>query len=87
MCVLLAQEQKAKDRAERGFASYKQQISFGIHVVVMMATFYAFGHCTAMALSKNKVHVSPKLLLRNGVVLVQLSAPFAIGAVVVIAVG
>ena len=53
------QERLAKDKAERGLPSYKQQISFGVHVTVMMATFYAFGHCAAMTVSKNKVHVCP----------------------------
>ena len=58
------QERLAKDKAERGLPSYKQQISFGVHVTVMMATFYAFGHCAAMTISKNKVHVCPLLYHR-----------------------
>ena len=56
----LLQERKAKDAKEGGLQTYKQQISYGIHVSVMMGTFYAAGHYGAQSLSDNPVHVSPE---------------------------
>ncbi len=54
------QEREAQEKAERGLRSYKQQMSFGLHVVVMMGTFYAFGHALGMAIgpSGTKLYVS-----------------------------
>lgn len=33
-------------------------MSFGLHVIVMMGTFYAFGHVLGLALSSNQMVVS-----------------------------
>lgn len=43
---------------EGGLVTYKQQISFGVHVLAMMAAFYAFGHVAGMAITGNKAAVS-----------------------------
>lgn len=51
-------ERIAADKAAGGLVTYRQQLSFGMHVLVMMAAFYAFGHVAGMALTKNKTLVS-----------------------------
>ena len=54
-------ERKAAAASEGGFVTYKQQISFGIHVIAMMAAFYMFGHLAGMAITPNKTYVSAYL--------------------------
>ena len=51
-------ERAAQALSERGFATYKLQMSFGLHVVVMMGAFYAFGHIAGMSVSSNVTVVS-----------------------------
>lgn len=65
-CGLLSQELKAEALKEGALRTFKQQISFGLHVLVMMGTFYVFGHVAGAAIS-NKVsvvwlHLSPEAL-------------------------
>lgn len=55
------QERQARDAKEGGVQSYRQQISYGVHVSVMMGTFYAAGFYGAKAVSENPVHVRPGL--------------------------
>lgn len=43
---------------EGGLQTYKQQLSFGAHILLMMAAFYAFGHLAGMAFTRNKLWVS-----------------------------
>ncbi|KAH7618956.1 hypothetical protein NADE_005804 [Nannochloris sp. 'desiccata'] len=50
------EERAAVAASEGGFNTYKQQMSFGLHVIVMMFAFYLFGHLAGMALSPNKVY-------------------------------
>lgn len=52
----LVQEQKAEALRGGALRTFKQQISFGLHVLVMMGTFYVFGHVAGAAIS-NKVSV------------------------------
>ena len=40
----LPQERAAEALREGGLRSYKDQLAFGAHVLVMMGTFYAVGH-------------------------------------------
>ncbi|KAL4859082.1 hypothetical protein ACK3TF_000861 [Chlorella vulgaris] len=47
-------ERRAAALREGSLATYRQQISFGIHILAMMAAFYAFGHVAGMALSSNR---------------------------------
>ncbi|KAI7844614.1 hypothetical protein COHA_001706 [Chlorella ohadii] len=47
-------EQRAAAAREGGLVTYKQQISFGVHVLAMMAAFYAFGHVAGMAITSNR---------------------------------
>ena len=51
-------EREAAAASEGGFVTYKQQISFGIHVLAMMGAFYLFGHLAGMAMTRNKTYVS-----------------------------
>jgi len=43
---------------EGGLSSYRKQISFGVHVLAMMAAFYAFGHIAGMGITSKKAAVS-----------------------------
>ncbi|KAA6425417.1 MAG: hypothetical protein FRX49_04910, partial [Trebouxia sp. A1-2] len=45
------QERAAAALRSGALQTYKQQISFGLHVIVMMGTFYAVGHIAGTALS------------------------------------
>lgn len=45
------QERAAAALRSGALQTYKQQISFGLHVAVMMGTFYAVGHIAGTALS------------------------------------
>lgn len=53
----LQDERKAAERREGGLVNYRQQIGFAVHVLAMMAAFYAFGHVAGMALTSNRVLV------------------------------
>ncbi len=54
------QERQADEKAARGLHTFKQQMSFGLHVAVMMGTFYAFGHVLGLAVgpSGSRIYVS-----------------------------
>ena len=45
------QEQRAEALKGGALRTFKQQISFGLHVLVMMGTFYVFGHVAGAAIS------------------------------------
>ncbi|PSC76566.1 Thymic stromal cotransporter [Micractinium conductrix] len=47
-------ERAAAAAREGGLSSYRQQMSFGVHVLAMMAAFYAFGHAAGMGITSNK---------------------------------
>ena len=53
------QERRAREATESNYGSYKQQISWGVHVLVMMATLYAVGHVAGGALNPNPAYVPP----------------------------
>ena len=50
-CTAGVQERAAATAAEGVFRSFKDQLAFGIHVLVMMGTFYALGHVAGRGLS------------------------------------
>ena len=52
------QEREAEALREGGLVTYRQQLSFGAHVLVMMGTFYALGHAGAVALDAAPAMVS-----------------------------
>lgn len=57
-CPHLPQEERrAAAVREGGLVTYKQQMSFGVHVLAMMAAFYAFGHVAGMAITGNRAVV------------------------------
>lgn len=58
------QERAAATAAEGLFRSFKDQLSFGIHVLVMMGTFYALGHVAGRGLSLKTSVVGCTLLSR-----------------------
>ena len=58
-------ERRAAEASQVGFVTYKQQMSFGLHVIVMMAAFYMFGHIAGMALTNNKTYVSLISILKS----------------------
>jgi hypothetical protein len=41
-----------------GMSTYRQQISFGLHIIVTMGAFYAFGHVSGAALFPKSTLVS-----------------------------
>lgn len=47
------QERAAEALRSGALQTYKQQISFGLHVIVMMGTFFAVGYIAGTALSPN----------------------------------
>ena len=47
------QERAAEALRSGALQTYKQQISFGLHVIVMMGTFFAVGYIAGTALSAN----------------------------------
>jgi len=49
-------ERQARDAAQSNYGSYKQQISWGVHVLVMMGTLYAVGHVAGGALNPNPAY-------------------------------
>ena len=51
-CTLGVQERAAATAAEGVFRSFKDQLAFGIHVLVMMGTFYALGHVAGRGFSQ-----------------------------------
>ena len=55
--MLPEQERAAKEATEGAFVTYKQQLGFGVHVLVMMGTFYALGHTTLANISSNRTLV------------------------------
>jgi len=61
----LQDERRAAAVPEGGLVTYKQQISFGVHVLAMMAAFYAFGHVAGMAITSNRAAVSCYVALRR----------------------
>ena len=44
---LMLQERDAEALREGGMRTYKQQLNFGVQVIVMMGSFYAMGHIVA----------------------------------------
>lgn len=50
-------ERKAAERREGALVNYRQQIGFAVHILAMMAAFYAFGHVAGMALTSNRTLV------------------------------
>ena len=57
-CLAVQLERQAEAMREGGLVTYKQQLSFGLHILAMMAAFYALGHVAGMALTRSKVLVS-----------------------------
>lgn len=51
-------EREAAAAAEGGLHTYKAQMSYGMHVLAMMAAFYLFGHFAGRAITSNPVYVS-----------------------------
>lgn len=51
------QERDAAAASEGGLVTFRQQLGFGIHVLVMMGTFYALGHYAAAHVSRSVAHV------------------------------
>ncbi len=49
----MMQERDAEALREGGLRTYKQQLNFGIQVLVMMASFYAMGHIVAAFVTEN----------------------------------
>lgn len=47
----------AKDGEEGGLASYQAQLSLGLHILVMMGTFFAAGFYGVSYLSSKPLHV------------------------------
>lgn len=59
------EERAAIAASEGGLHTYQQQMSFGLHVIVMMLAFYLFGHLAGMAMTPNKVYVGLKSQFMN----------------------
>lgn len=48
-------ERKAREASQTNYGTYKQQLSFGVHVTVMMGTLYAVGHMAGGALHPDPI--------------------------------
>ena len=57
IAICCSQERAAQDLREGGLQTYKQQMSFGVHVILMMAAFYAVGHTAGGAISTHPAYV------------------------------
>ena len=53
------QERDAAAASEGGLVTFRQQMGYGVHVLVMMGTFYALGHYAAAHMSRSAAHVRP----------------------------
>ena len=53
-----SQEFGAGNDDEGGLSTYKAQLSIGLHIIVIMGTFFAAGFYGVSYLSKNPLHVS-----------------------------
>lgn len=51
------QEREAIAKSEGGIVTYKAQLSVGLHILVMMGTFFAAGYMGVSYLSKDPMHV------------------------------
>ena len=61
MCPCCAeQEREAAAKSEGGVVTYKAQLSVGLHIIVMMGTFFAAGYVGMSYLSKDPLHVRHK---------------------------
>lgn len=58
----LLQERAAADLREGGLHTYKQQLSFGVHVILMMAAFFAVGHVAGGAVRPHPAYVRSQAL-------------------------
>eukprot|EP00887_Chlorella_sp_A99_P006653 scaffold3.g6653.t1 len=68
------QERAAAAAAEGGLQTYKQQMSFGLHIILMMAAFYAFGHLAGMAITQERAwHPLIGLVFMFGVMVLETS--------------
>lgn len=47
----IAQERRAEALRQGGLVTYKNQASYGLHVIVVMAVFYLMGHLIASRIS------------------------------------
>ncbi|KAL3159698.1 hypothetical protein ABBQ38_010104 [Trebouxia sp. C0009 RCD-2024] len=60
MVAEVTQQERAAEALRSGsLQTYKQQISFGLHVIVMMGTFFAVGYIAGTALSPKLAVVGP----------------------------
>jgi hypothetical protein len=58
------QEREAQAKSEGGIVTYKAQLSVGLHVIVMMGTFFAAGYTGLSYLSADRVHVRTPPIFR-----------------------
>ena len=68
LCILksLSSQERAAEALRNGaLQTYKQQISFGLHVIVMMGTFYAVGHVAGTAMSPKTSVVSSGFIVHS----------------------
>ena len=59
------QEREIEERKNFSLVSYREQLGFGLHIVVVMGTLYAVGHYAGKHLSSNPAHVSTFLQAAN----------------------
>lgn len=60
------QERQAEALRQGGLITYKDQMSYGVHIVVVMGVFYLMGHLASATISsKISVVMSLSLLAQN----------------------
>ena len=61
---IFLQERKAEAMKEGGLVTYKDQMSYGLHIIIVMAVFYIIGHLVASSLSSktSMVRIAPYTL-------------------------
>ena len=58
--TLSVQEQRAEAAAEGPFASYSEQLAYGMQIIVVMGVFYLMGHLAAASMSSKASMVHPE---------------------------
>ncbi len=63
----MLQERKAEALRQGGLVTYKNQVSYGLHIIVVMAVFYLIGHLITSRIS-DKVGLVRLLHFRGQIV-------------------
>ena len=57
--IRVLQERKAEAAKDNSLVTYKDQLGYGVHIIVVMGVFYLMGHMIAASVSSKLSVVSP----------------------------